>query len=85
MNSSRYISDAASRKAPLQLETTLFMTEYAAVVELVKNAYDADSPDVKINLGSLIAIISIQLDIIDRGHGMTRDTVINNMARFPLR
>lgn len=50
----------------------------AALIELVKNAYDADSPWVKIKIvppspsfeGGLV-------QIIDNGHGMTSDEVIN--------
>lgn len=50
---------------------------YAAIVELVKNAYDADSPD---------AVVAFQFDedakrllisVEDHGHGMSFDTVVN--------
>lgn len=54
----------------------LIHDKYAAVVELVKNAYDADSPDVEINF-RVSSNQTLFVDIIDRGHGMTRDTVIN--------
>ena len=54
----------------------LVQDPHAAVIELVKNAYDADSPD---------AVIAFEckdngkyrISVSDHGHGMTRDTVIN--------
>lgn len=50
---------------------------YAAVVELVKNAYDADSPDVKIEFRATSNQTGYSIVIADHGHGMSRDTVIN--------
>ena len=60
----------------LTIGRDLVQDPHAAIIELVKNAYDADSPD---------AIIAFEatgegeyrLRLTDRGHGMTRDTVIN--------
>jgi len=54
----------------------LIQDRYAAIVELVKNAYDADSIDVII---SFIENKNNEYTIIveDHGHGMSRDTVIN--------
>jgi C4-dicarboxylate-specific signal transduction histidine kinase len=55
----------------------LIQDEFAALVELVKNAYDADSEDV------IISFLSNQnrdrLDIIveDHGHGMSKEDVID--------
>ena len=62
----------------LTIGRDLIQDNYAAVVELVKNAYDADSPDVHIEftvppLGSGYSIV-----ISDHGHGMSKDDVINN-------
>ena len=60
----------------LTIGRDLIQDPYAAVIELVKNAYDADSPDVAISFepsddgGYRIAVV-------DHGHGMSRDTVIN--------
>ena len=60
----------------LTIGRDLIQDPYAAVIELVKNAYDADSPDVTISFepsedgGHRIAVS-------DHGHGMSRDTVIN--------
>lgn len=63
----------------------LIQDQYAAIVELVKNAYDADSPDVNItfsvsrNLSRKPKnIYTLKITIRDNGHGMSRDTVINN-------
>ena len=49
----------------------------AAVVELVKNAYDADSPEVSIEFQGRADQKGCSVIIADRGHGMSRDTVIN--------
>ena len=50
---------------------------YAAVVELVKNAYDADSPDVNIEFKAGRDHNGYSIVISDHGHGMSRDDVIN--------
>lgn len=50
---------------------------YAAVVELVKNAYDADSQDVNIEFIAKSDGSGYSIVINDHGHGMSRDTVIN--------
>jgi signal transduction histidine kinase len=61
----------------LTIGSDLIRDKYAAIVELVKNAYDADSPDVEITFKSLNDKKNIEICISDRGHGMSRDTVIN--------
>ena len=60
----------------LTIGRDLVQDPHAAVIELVKNAYDADSPDVIIafehtNTGEY------HIRVLDQGHGMTRDTVVN--------
>ena len=50
---------------------------YAAVIELTKNAYDADSPDVILEFTGKSDGSGYSIIIADHGHGMTRDTVIN--------
>lgn len=50
---------------------------YAAVVELVKNAYDADSPDVNIVFRAKSDLSGYSIVIFDHGHGMSRETVVN--------
>lgn len=61
----------------LTIGRDLIQDSYAAVVELVKNAYDADSPDVDICFKSKPDGNGYTVTISDHGHGMSRDTVIN--------
>lgn len=49
----------------------------AAIMELVKNAYDADSPDVYIEFICSPNEENYSIVVTDHGHGMTKDTVIN--------
>lgn len=63
----------------------LIKDKYAAIVELVKNAFDADSPYCKISLlpfdkelekdGEFVIYKGIKIIIKDEGHGMTFETV----------
>ena len=55
----------------------LIQDQFAAIVELVKNAYDADSPDVVVKFKVPGSRDQINIIIQDHGHGMSRDTVIN--------
>jgi len=57
----------------------LIKDKYAAIVELVKNAYDADSPTCKISLLPFNKgeINGIRVIIKDAGHGMTYETVVD--------
>lgn len=50
---------------------------YAAIVELVKNAYDADSPSVHINFIYKEEQNRLLIQVQDQGHGMDSNTVIN--------
>ena len=61
----------------LTIGRDLIQDYYAAVVELVKNAYDADSPDVAIEFKASPDKSGYSIIITDHGHGMSRDTVIN--------
>lgn len=61
----------------LTIGRDLIQDNYAAVVELVKNAYDADSPCVEINFTASDDLDGYVITIKDHGHGMSRDTVIN--------
>ena len=61
----------------LTIGRDLIQDKYAAIVELVKNAYDADSPDVQITFRVPEDRKSLTIVIEDHGHGMSRDTVIN--------
>lgn len=60
----------------LTIGRDLIQDPHAAVIELVKNAYDADSADVTVGFergddGQY------RISVADHGHGMSRDTVIN--------
>ena len=61
----------------LTIGRDLIQDNYAAVVELVKNAYDADSPDVHIVFTASRDHSGYSIVISDNGHGMSRDDVIN--------
>ena len=61
----------------LTIGRDLVQDAYAAVMELVKNAYDADSPDVNIKIMVAPDHSDYSIIISDHGHGMSRDTVIN--------
>src|SRR5574344_2207529 len=59
----------------LTIGRDLIQDPYAAVVELVKNAYDADATEIRICFTQKNSGIEIQ--ITDDGHGMTEDVVKN--------
>ena len=61
----------------LTIGRDLIQDPYAAVVELVKNAYDADSHDVDIEFTRIRGKKGYSITIADHGHGMTRDDVID--------
>lgn len=61
----------------LTIGRDLIQDSYAAVVELVKNAYDADSPDVNVEFVATPNRDGYTIVVSDHGHGMSRDTVIN--------
>ncbi len=60
----------------LTIGRDLVQDPHAAVIELVKNAYDADSPDTSIVFERTEGG-KYRITVADHGHGMTRDTVIN--------
>ena len=61
----------------LTIGRDLIQDPYAAVVELVKNAYDADSGDVNIKFSRVQLRSGYSITIVDHGHGMTREDVID--------
>lgn len=61
----------------LTIGRDLIQDNYAAVFELVKNAYDADSPDVDIAFEAFSDCSGYSIIISDHGHGMSRNDVIN--------
>lgn len=50
---------------------------YAAIVELVKNAYDADSPNAIVSFNYDESAQRLLIVVKDYGHGMDYDTVVN--------
>lgn len=50
----------------------------AAIIELVKNAYDADSSSVEIKIIPPIKDDNGKIIVSDHGHGMSYDTIIND-------
>lgn len=61
----------------LTIGRDLIQDYHAAVVELVKNAYDADAKNVKVEFHGKSDGSGYSIVIEDDGHGMSRDTVIN--------
>lgn len=61
----------------LTIGRDLIHDKCAAIMELVKNAYDADSPDVNISIKASNDRKKLITKIEDHGHGMSRDVVIN--------
>lgn len=60
----------------LTIGRDLIQDKYAAVIELVKNAYDADATEVTIDFEYSNKHQS-KIIIWDDGHGMSKDTVVN--------
>ncbi len=57
----------------LTIGRDLIQNPYAAVVELVKNSYDADATKVELSFKKINN--SLEIVVYDNGHGMTRDVV----------
>src|SRR6266540_5565739 len=76
MENNSYFIRPAGRHI-LTIGRDLIQDQYAAIVELVKNAYDADSPDVYITFQVPPDRSGIEIIIEDHGHGMDRDSIID--------
>ncbi len=76
MNTNRKFSIKPAGRHILTIGRDLIQDQYAAIVELVKNAYDADSSDVNIIFKVSPDKKQLTITIEDHGHGMSRDTVI---------
>ena len=61
----------------LTIGRDLIKSPSSALLELVKNAYDADSPDVSIKLCADRNKNRVCIVIVDHGHGMTTNVVKN--------
>ncbi len=55
----------------------LISSETVALIELVKNAYDADATRVLIRFGSPLKIGHGKIEVIDNGNGMSLETIRN--------
>ena len=55
----------------------LIRNVHSALLELVKNAYDADASRVKIDITADQTQKNVKIVVTDNGHGMTLDTVVN--------
>ena len=55
----------------------LVKDKFAAIVELVKNAFDADSPDAEISFNYDSTRETLTIAVLDHGDGMNLDTVVN--------
>ncbi len=55
----------------------LISSETVAVIELVKNAYDADATRVLVQFRGPLEIGKGSIEVIDNGHGMSLDTILN--------
>lgn len=55
----------------------LISGETVAVIELVKNAYDADATRVLVRFHGPLEIGQGAIEVIDNGHGMSLDTILN--------
>ena len=60
----------------LTIGRDLIQDPHAAVIELVKNSYDADSADVTVSFEKG-EDGQYRISVADHGHGMSRDTVVN--------
>lgn len=61
----------------LTIGEDLIQDQYAAIVELVKNCYDADSPDAVVVFRKISKDDCLEIRIEDHGHGMSTKDVIN--------
>ncbi len=77
MNTSMTYKIRPAGRHLLTIGRDLIQDNYAAVFELVKNAYDADSPDVHIEFRAAPDHSGYTIVISDHGHGMSSDDVIN--------
>lgn len=61
----------------LTIGRDLIQDNNAALIELIKNAFDADSPSINITFSMKPDQTFYKIVIEDKGHGMSRDTIIN--------
>ena len=73
-SNSHYIRPAARHMFTIGRD--LIQDPTAALIELIKNSYDADSPDVVITFSANDFEDAYEIIIEDHGHGMSRETVL---------
>lgn len=61
----------------LTIGEDLIQDQYAAIVELVKNCYDADSPDAVILFRKITEKDCLEICVEDHGHGMSTKDIIS--------
>ena len=59
----------------LTIGRDLIRDRHAAIIELVKNSYDADSPEVEISISAHDGNFTVTVS--DKGHGMTTEDVVS--------
>lgn len=72
-----YSSIRPAGRLMLTIGRDLIKSPSSALLELVKNAYDADSPDVSISLHADREHKRVSIVVADNGHGMTTEVVKN--------
>jgi len=77
MNDANSFSLRPAGRHALAIGRELIKDNYSAVMELVKNAYDADSKSVHIKLCLDHLNKKVHISITDFGHGMSRDVVLS--------
>ncbi len=60
----------------LTIGQDLIQDPYAAIVELVKNCYDADSPDARIVFKKDPTLDRLEIRVEDHGHGMSPEDIV---------
>lgn len=77
MNDSGTFKIRPAGRLLISIGRDLIRNVHSAVLELVKNAYDADASYVTIEINANQAKKNVQIVVTDNGHGMTMDTVVN--------
>lgn len=75
-NTNQRITIRPAGRHILTIGRELIQDHAAAIIELVKNAYDADSPTVDISIKKNNSEKKYSVLITDSGHGMSRDDVL---------
>lgn len=76
MNTSDIFNLRPAGRHVLAIGRELIKDPYSAVMELVKNSYDADSKDVSLKFELDHVRKTVRIDISDNGHGMSREVIL---------